>query len=161
MARALGGDAGVTGGETGSRVFRSADGGRTWQVSQTPVRRGAAAGIFAVAFRTALQGLAIGGDFTTPDSAPRGLALTADGGRTWTLVGAGAAPDEYRSGAVWIPGRAGTAVAVGLTGSDITTDGGFTWRRFDDGTFDAVVCTPRASCWASGDEERIAKLVLR
>jgi len=150
-----------SGGAGGSRVYRSTDGGRTWSVSQTPLRRGASAGVFAVAFRTRLQGLAIGGDFAAPASAPRALALTADGGRTWTLVGAGAAPGEYRSGAAWVPHTSGTALAVGLTGSDITTDGGFDWRRFDRGSFDAVVCTPAGSCWASGANERIGRLSLR
>jgi hypothetical protein len=128
---------------------------------QTPIRRGASAGVFAVAFRSRLQGLAIGGDFAVPGSAPRSLALTGDGGRTWTLVGAGAAPGQYRSGATWVPHTAGTALAVGLTGSDITRDGGFSWRRFDGGSFDAVVCTPGGSCWASGANERIARLVGR
>ena len=147
-----------TGGTTGSRVFRSSDGGRTWSVAQTPIRTGDAAGIFSVAFRDQRQGLAIGGDFTTPASAPRALALSSDGGRTWSLVGGDAAPGEYRSGAAWIPGQDGTAVAVGLTGSDITADGGRHWRRFDSGSFDAVVCTPAASCWASGANERIGVL---
>jgi photosystem II stability/assembly factor-like uncharacterized protein len=150
-----------SGGPGGARVFRSADGGRTWRVSQTPLRRGDAAGVFAVAFRTPLHGLAIGGDFTTPASAPRALALTGDGGRTWTLVGRGAAPVGYRSGAAWLPHRRATAVAVGLTGSDVSTDGGFSWRRFDSRSFDAVTCTPRGSCWGSGAEERIGRLFFR
>jgi len=148
-----------TGGTTGSRVFRSSDGGRTWSVAQTPIKTGAAAGIFSVAFRDQHDGLAIGGDFTTPASAPQALALTHNGGRTWSLVGEGAS-GEYRSGAAWIPGRDATAVAVGLTGSDLTTGGGRHWRRFDSGSFDAVVCTPAGSCWASGTSERIGVLSL-
>jgi photosystem II stability/assembly factor-like uncharacterized protein len=147
-----------SGGPAGSRVYRSTDGGRTWKVSQTPLHRGASAGVFAVAFRSGPQGLAIGGDFATPASAPRALALTADGGRTWTLVGAGAAPGGYRSGATWVPHTSGTALAVGLTGSDVTTDGGFEWTQFDGGSFDAVVCTAGGSCWASGANERIGRL---
>jgi photosystem II stability/assembly factor-like uncharacterized protein len=150
-----------SGGADGSRVYRSTDGGRHWKVSQTPLRRGASAGVFSVAFRNRLDGLAIGGDFAVPASAPRALALTADGGLTWTLVGAGAAPGEYRSGATWVPGTSGTALAVGLTGSDISTDGGLDWRRFDTGSFDAVVCTPGGSCWASGADERIGRLSRR
>lgn len=148
-----------TGGTTGARVFRSSDGGRTWSVAQTPIQAGVSAGIFAVAFRNPRDGLAIGGDFTTPSSAPRALALTHDGGRTWSLVTEGA-PGEYRSGAAWIPGRDGTAVAVGLTGSDLSSDGGHHWQRFDSGSFDAVTCTPAGSCWASGAGERIGVLSL-
>ena len=64
-----------SGGPAGSRVYRSADGGRTWKVSQTPLHRGASAGVFAVAFRSQAQGLAIGGDFaTTGDGAARARA---------------------------------------------------------------------------------------
>ncbi len=147
-----------SGGTAGSRVYRSSDGGRTWRVSQTPLHRGASAGVFAVAFRTPTQGLAIGGDFATPTTAPRALTLTGDGGRTWTLVGAGAAPRGYRSGATWVPHTSGTALAVGLTGSDITTDGGFSWTQFDGGSFDAVACAPGGACWASGANERIGRL---
>jgi photosystem II stability/assembly factor-like uncharacterized protein len=148
-----------SGGPAGSRVYRSTDGGRVWKVSQTPLRAGASAGVFAVAFRTGLQGLAIGGDFAKPATAPRALALTGDGGRTWTLVGA--APDGYRSGATWVPHTSATALAVGLTGSDITTDGGFSWTRFDAGSFDTVECTAGGSCWASGANERIGRLIRR
>ena len=147
-----------SGGTAGGRVFRSTDGGHDWKVSQTPIASGDSSGIFAVAFRNGLQGLAIGGDFANPATAPRSLALTADGGRTWTLVGSRAAPDAYRSGATYVPGTPGTALAVGLTGSDISTDGGFSWMRFDRGSFDAVVCTPHGSCWASGANERIGVL---
>jgi photosystem II stability/assembly factor-like uncharacterized protein len=146
-----------SGGTQGSRVYRSTDGGVHWKVSQTPLRRGATAGVFAVAFRNRTQGLAIGGDFANPTTAPRALALTADGGRTWTLVRR--APGGYRSGATWVPRTPGTALAVGLTGSDITTDGGFSWRQFANGSFDAVACTAGGSCWASGANARIGRLV--
>jgi hypothetical protein len=125
-------------------------------LSRTPLRRGATAGVFAVAFRNSMQGFAIGGDFAAPTTAPRALALTADGGRTWTLVGN--APDGYRSGATWVPRTTGTALAVGLTGSDITTDGGFSWRQFASGSFDTVACTGGGSCWASGANARIGRL---
>jgi photosystem II stability/assembly factor-like uncharacterized protein len=148
-----------SGGKTGSRVFHSSDRGRTWTVARTPIQRGAAAGIFSVAFQSQLQGLAIGGDFTKPRHAPHALALTTDGGRTWTMVGPSAAPAEYRSGATWIPGMPGTALAVGLSGSDFSTDGGFDWQRFDSGSFDAVVCSADGSCWASGAGERIGRLM--
>jgi photosystem II stability/assembly factor-like uncharacterized protein len=147
-----------TGGTNGSRVFRSSDRGRTWSVAKTRIQQGPAAGIFSVAFQNSLHGLAIGGDFTKPRHAPHALALTADGGRTWTMVGPSAAPAEYRSGATWIPGMRGTALAVGLTGSDFSTDDGFDWHRFDSASFDAVVCSADGSCWASGADERIGHL---
>lgn len=150
-----------SGGTAGGRVYRSTDGGVHWKVSGTPLHRGASAGVFALAFRSPSQGLAIGGDFATPATAPHALALTGDGGRTWTLVADARAPDAYRSGATWVPHTAGTALAVGLTGSDVSTDGGFSWTRFATGSFDAVACTPGGSCWASGANARIGRLVRR
>jgi photosystem II stability/assembly factor-like uncharacterized protein len=144
-----------TGGAAQARVFRSDDGGATWQVSATPIRSGPSAGIFALAFRGQQHGFAVGGDFLTPTVAPDSLAVTSDGGATWQLVAD--APNEYRSGAAWVTGQA--AVAVGPSGSDGTRDGAETWERFDDGSFDTVDCAHNGACWASGEQGRAAYLV--
>jgi photosystem II stability/assembly factor-like uncharacterized protein len=143
-----------TGGGAQARVFRSDDGGRSWQVSATPLHSGPSAGIFALAFNGQQHGFAVGGDFAVPDKAPDALALTGDGGRTWQLVAA--APNEYRSGAAWVTGN--TAVVVGPTGSNISLDRGHTWQRFDTGSFDTVDCA-RGACWAAGEQGRVAYLV--
>ncbi|GAA0807847.1 oxidoreductase [Spirilliplanes yamanashiensis] len=143
----------ATGGGERARVFRTADGGRTWTVADTPVPSGPSAGVYSLAFRDARTGLAVGGDYVTPDAAPAGAAASRDGGRTWRT--ARVVPGEYRSGVAWVPGTRGTALAVGPTGTDVTTDGGRTWREVDGGSFDAVDCVPRA-CWASGEQGRVA-----
>ena len=144
-----------TGGSSQARVFRSDDRGRTWQVSGTPIRSGPSAGIFALAFRGQRHGFAVGGDFATPEVAPDALALTSDGGESWRLVAA--APNQYRSGAAWVTGH--RAVVVGPTGSDASFDGGRTWQRFDNGSFDTVDCANPRACWASGEQGRAAYLV--
>lgn len=144
-----------TGGSAQARVFRSDDKGETWQVSPTPIRSGPSAGIFALAFRGQQHGLAVGGDFLLPAASPDMLALTADGGTSWQLVAA--APNQYRSGAAWVTGR--DAVVVGPTGSDASFDGGQTWQRFDDGSFDTVDCAHPGACWASGVSGRAGYLV--
>jgi photosystem II stability/assembly factor-like uncharacterized protein len=146
----------ATGGGGVSRVFRSRDGGRTWQVASTPVPSGATAGIYSLAFRDSRHGIAVGGDFTTPTVAPDAAAVSRDGGRTW--VAAPAEPGEYRSGAAWVPHSGRIALAVGPTGSDITFDGGLRWHRFDTGSFDSVECTRDGACWASGEAGRVARL---
>lgn len=147
----------ATGGGAQARVFHSGNGGRSWQVAATPVKSGPSAGIYSLAFRSARHGLAIGGDFATPETAPDALALTGDGGRSWKLAGAGA-PGEYRSGAAWLPYLHRVALAVGPTGSDVTVDGGRTWREFDAGSFDSVQCARDGACWASGEQGRVARL---
>jgi hypothetical protein len=83
------------------------------------------------------------------------MALSDDGGRRWRLVAD--APNQYRSGAHWVTGR--VAIAVGPSGSDVSTDGGHSWDRFDDGSFDTVDCAGGWACWASGEQGRVAKLV--
>jgi photosystem II stability/assembly factor-like uncharacterized protein len=144
-----------TGGDEVARVFRSGDGGRSWQVSATPVSSGPTVGINALAFRDPRHGLAAGGDFAAPATSPDAHALTADGGATWQLMTS--APDEYRSGAHWVTGR--VAIIVGLTGSDVTTDAGESWRGFDEGSFHTVDCAGGWVCWASGVTGRVAFLV--
>ncbi len=144
-----------TGGAEQARVFRSDDRGESWQVSATPIHSGPTAGIFALAFRGQQHGLAVGGDFTTPEQAPDALALTEDGGVSWQLVDD--APNEYRSGATWVNGL--IAIVVGPTGSDASFDHGRSWQRFDTGSFDTVDCAHSGACWASGAQGRAAYLI--
>jgi hypothetical protein len=70
-----------TGGGAQARVFRSDDGGTTWQVSATPIHERPTAGIFALAFRGQQHGFAVGGDFLTPTVAPDSLAVTSTAAR--------------------------------------------------------------------------------
>jgi photosystem II stability/assembly factor-like uncharacterized protein len=143
-----------TGGGAVARVFHSGDRGESWDVVDTPVRSGPTAGIYSLAFDNRRRGIAVGGDFTTPTEAPAGAAYTSDGGEEWRLA---SGPEEYRSGSAWVPRLSHTAVAVGPTGSDVSTDDGTTWVNFDTGSFDAVDCR-RNACWAAGEAGRAAIL---
>ncbi|MEQ0563405.1 oxidoreductase [Amycolatopsis sp. NEAU-NG30] len=142
----------ATGGGATARVLHSGDGGRHWTASDTLLPSSPSAGVFALAFRTPFQGVAIGGDFANPDAPGPAVALTRDGGRTWTTPGQ--YPAGYRSGLAW---HGGTVLAVGPGGSDLSRDGGRLWTRFDTGSFDSVDCAPPA-CWASGPGGRVARL---
>ncbi len=75
----------ATGGSI-ARVFHSSDRGQTWQVVPTPIMHGPdSAGIFSIAFRDARHGVIAGGDYKRPDQDGPNLAVTDDGGKTWTL----------------------------------------------------------------------------
>jgi hypothetical protein len=50
-------------------------------------------------------------------------------------------------------------MAVGLSGSDVSTNFGATWQPFDDGSLDTVDCARPTACWASGANGRVAYLV--
>lgn len=159
-----------TGGGAEARVFRTLDFGQTWAVSSTPMQSTEAGGIFSLDFRTNRLGIAIGGDFTTPEEAIDALARSTDGGVTWQLVDESVAPGGYRSGLAWYADQRGdersfiepdqrVVVAVGPSGSDVSLNRGKTWQQFDGGSFHSVECVEgTTSCWASGPTGRIAVL---
>jgi photosystem II stability/assembly factor-like uncharacterized protein len=75
----------ATGGKV-ARVFHSGDRGKTWEVFNTPMIHGPdSAGIFSIAFRDAQHGVIAGGDYKRPKDDGPNLAITEDGGKTWTL----------------------------------------------------------------------------
>ncbi|MFF4884630.1 WD40/YVTN/BNR-like repeat-containing protein [Streptomyces nigra] len=147
----------ATGGAARARVLHSADRGLTWTAADAPIPAGdPARGVFALAFRDRAHGLAVGGDYRPDQSSPVAAARTGDGGRHWRP--AGTPPPAYRSGVAWLPHSRSAALAVGPTGTDLTTDGGRTWRTVDTGSFDTVDCTPDGGCWAAGEKGRVARL---
>ncbi|WP_079102732.1 YCF48-related protein [Streptomyces sp. TP-A0356] len=147
----------ATGGGARARVLHSADRGLTWTAADTPVPAGdPARGVFALAFRDRTHGLAVGGDYRADRPSPRAAAVTRDGGHTWTP--AAKPPPAYRSGVTWLPHSRVAALAVGPTGTDLTTDGGRTWQTLDNGSYDTVDCAPDLGCWASGEKGRVARL---
>lgn len=144
-----------SGGGAVARVFSSTDRGRTWRVRATPITSSASAGVNGLAVRGRALAIAVGGDFSAPDTATHVAATSLLGG-PWR--DARRQPGGYRSGVTFLPGTGVTAIAVGLTGSDVSRDGGRTWRTFDTTSYDAVECAHDGSCWASGDEGRLAVL---
>jgi NAD(P)-dependent dehydrogenase (short-subunit alcohol dehydrogenase family) len=71
-------------GGSDARVFRSNDRGLSWFVSDTPITKGTpGSGVFSVAFRNALHGTAVGGNYEKPAEAVNNLAFTRDGGKSW------------------------------------------------------------------------------
>jgi photosystem II stability/assembly factor-like uncharacterized protein len=146
-----------SGGPAGARVFHSRDGGSTWSVNPTPIRNdSASAGIFSLAFADERHGIAVGGDYGKPAENAGNIAITADGGETWTAPTG--RPAGFRSAVAYLPdGQAW--IATGTSGSDISTDGGQTWRTFDDGNFNAIAFVSSEAGWAVGPRGRIARLV--
>jgi photosystem II stability/assembly factor-like uncharacterized protein len=154
-------DAWLAGGGAAARVFHSTDRGGTWSVTDTPLVRSDAGGVFSLAVRDPRTLVAVGGDFEKPKKGARTSAYSHDGGATWT---AGGDLDGYRSGSAFLPRTATTGspsnglVAVGPTGTNVSFDGGVTWKSVRNGAFDAVECTGDGACWASGPDGRVALL---
>jgi photosystem II stability/assembly factor-like uncharacterized protein len=150
----------VTGGAAGARAFRSTDGGRSWTAAPVPVSfvRSASSGLFAVAFRDTLRGVAVGGDYGTPRGGVGDVSaiLTEDGGLTWRP--ASRPPRGYWSGLAWLPGTPGTVVAVGLRGTALSRDDGRSWTVVDSLPLHAVAAASPSAVWAVGPRGRLVRV---
>jgi photosystem II stability/assembly factor-like uncharacterized protein len=124
-----------TGAASEARVLRSSDGGRTWAVSTAPLDASPSAGIFSIAFSGATHGIAVGGDYKAEAVAGNNAALTADGGATWTAM---KGLSGFRSAVAYVPGSAESIVAVGPSGTDVSTDRGRTWAAIPGPGFHAL-----------------------
>ncbi len=147
-----------SGGDDGPHIFVSQDGGHTWSVTTVPLAKGPGAGTYSVRFRDRSHGIALGGDLGNPASSLGNAAWSDDGGSTWDRAAVN--PSGYRSGSAWLPHERDIALAVGPTGSDVSTDAGRTWSSFGTGSFDSVECAPDGGCWASGEQGRVARLAV-
>lgn len=144
-----------TGAAAKARVLRTADRGRTWQVSDTPLAAGPSSGIFSIAFRDAKHGVIAGGDYRKEKEAVDNLAVTSDGGVTWKLV---KGLSGFRSVVAYVPGTK-TLIAIGPSGSDYSTDDGQTWKPVDGPGFDTFSFVPgRSSGWGAGANGAIGRL---
>jgi photosystem II stability/assembly factor-like uncharacterized protein len=150
----------ATGAAAQARVLRTEDRGRTWKIAETPLIAGPSAGIFSVAFRDAKHGVIVGGDYTKEQEAVNNLAVTRDGGATWTLS---KGLSGYRSVVAYVPGSQ-RLIAIGPAGADYSSDDGDTWTRLDGPGFDTVSFVRSNTRgkdigWATGAGGSIGRLV--
>jgi photosystem II stability/assembly factor-like uncharacterized protein len=147
-----------TGAAATARVLRTTDGGRTWAVANTPLAAGPSSGIYSIAFRDALHGIVVGGDYNKEAEAVDNAAVTSDGGRTWTLVrGLGG----FRSVVTPVPGGNGRQwMAVGPSGANRTDDDGQTWTPVEvpvRGLHTFSLAPTGSVGWGAGGRGQIAK----
>jgi photosystem II stability/assembly factor-like uncharacterized protein len=151
----------ATGAASTARVLRSTDRGRTWQIAPTPIiATPASAGIYSIAFRDALHGVVVGGDYSKPRDATDNVAITSDGGATWTLVKERGL-SGFRSLVAYMPGSASTFFATGPAGSDISTDDGKTWTPVEGPGFHTFTFAPgKTFGWGAGSAGRVGRIDL-
>jgi photosystem II stability/assembly factor-like uncharacterized protein len=148
-----------TGGADSARVFNSTDRGRTWTAHLTPIPApNASSGLFSLAFRDPLHGIAVGGDYEAPDRGGAVTVVTDDGGVTWNRP-SGRTPGGLRSAVVHIPGSFSKRwIAVGPNGSDLSLDDGATWAPIEGGGFHAVATRGENATWGVGESGRVGRL---
>ncbi|MEP6900942.1 MAG: YCF48-related protein [Actinomycetota bacterium] len=139
-----------------ARVFRSSNRGLSWTAAETPIIKGTAgSGIFSIAMRDSKNGVIVGGNYEKPNEINNNLAFTNDGGKTWNLS---KGLNGYRSGVAYIDKK--TIIAVGASGSDISTDGGKTWKNLDKENFNSVQAKGKRAVWAVGANGLVSKFTL-
>jgi len=99
----------------------------------------------------------VGGDYTKEKEAVNNLALTSDGGQTWTLT---PGLTGFRSVVAYVPGTK-TIVAIGPSGVDYSTNDGKTWTPITGPGFDTFSFAPRKAIgWGAGAKGTIGLLRL-
>ncbi len=149
-----------TGAAARARVLRSSDRGKTWAIADTPIPSGQSAGIYSIAFRDALHGIVVGGDYAKEDLALDNVAVTDDGGKTWRLApGVGG----FRSVVTYLPAASGpTILALGPSGADISTDDGRSWTPSPTparGLHTFSFARGTSVGFAAGDRGQVAKFI--
>jgi len=139
-----------------ARIFYSNDKGDTWTTVETPMYAGTAArGIYSMAFKNELEGIAVGGAWDE-ENPPDSHIYTTDGGKTW---GVGKGLQAYHSGSCFVKEQ--TYLATGTSGTDMTTDGGKNWKPLDPEEFNAIQMVPNSSTgFVAGKDGNMAKIKL-
>ena len=95
----------------------------------------------------------------TPPATLGNAAWSNDGGPDVAACD-GPSPSGYRSGSAWLPGDRDVALAVGPSGSDVTTDAGRTWSVVRHRELRQRRVRADGACWASGEQGRVARLAV-
>ena len=157
----VGNQAWVATGGRSSRVLYTSDKGKSWSVFETPIIQGEeTTGMFSIDFYDALNGFAIGGDYTQPNNQHSNKIRTRNGGKTWDVVAQDQTPG-YRSCVQFIPNsNAEGLIAVGFEGIDYSSDAGDTWKPLSDKGFYTLRFVNDSVAYAAG-KGRISKLIFK
>jgi photosystem II stability/assembly factor-like uncharacterized protein len=141
-----------------ARVFHSADKGRTWTVSETPLAHGnASSGIFSITRGDQSEVVVAGGDYQDPKQASAVAAYSLDEGKTWQL--SAQQPGGYRSAVACL--EHALCVAVGPNGEDFGTGqvSATGWKSADSLNLNAVAILDLKNGWAVGPKGTIARYI--
>ena len=139
-----------------ARVLISRDYGASWSVVETPLLHGdGAKGIYSIAFKDELNGVAVGGNWENPNC-DSSKVYTNNGGKTWFLS---EGIQDFRSCVNYI--KDDTYISTGTSGTDISYNGGKSWSLLDSIGFNAIKINPDLNGVAVGSFGRIAEVELQ
>lgn len=130
-----------------SNIYQSNDYGNTWRVYACPIIQGeASTGTFSIDFFDANNGIAVGGNYLKDKDNSNNVLYTKNGGKSWFKPSVPVS--GYRSGVTFITKR--ICMATGTSGTDVSTDGGKTWRNISALSFNAVKALGRGAILVGG-----------
>ena len=136
---------------TKSRVFKSIDNGKSWQIIDTPILKGGQmTGIYSVDFLDKNRGIIVGGDWNKKEINFGNIALTRDGGNTWELLSDGMGPG-YRS-CVRFLNNEQRIIAISSQGFSFSEDFGYNWHERDIKGYYAF-SIGETTIWLSGNRK--------
>jgi photosystem II stability/assembly factor-like uncharacterized protein len=140
------------------RLMRTTSyGTKQWKLSMVPVSNHDSAGVVSIAFRDQRNGIAFGG--TARNATDTLVAVTNDGGESWTPRVAHPPLSSPIAAGAYVPGYSGpTVVLVGPGGAAFSRNNGVSWRKFSTNDYAGVVFLSRTLGWAVGARGRITKL---
>jgi photosystem II stability/assembly factor-like uncharacterized protein len=148
-----------TGAASTARVLKTTDRGSTWTAFSTPIVSGTgSSGIMTLGFFDDLRGIVAGGVISSQNTHSASVAVSADGGSTWSLAGHPVMPGAIYGIAVVPAADAPTVVAVGPGGANFSSDNGATWKQLDSLEYWSVGFSATGVGWAVGPEGRITKI---
>ncbi len=115
----------ATGNGATPRVLRTTDRGASWTATALPLEGGEASGGASIAFGRGERAVIVGGNIGAPEAFGRAVAMTEDGGDTWTEGGRLPFTGALY-GAAFVPGSV-SVVGVGPGGVALSRDAGATW----------------------------------
>jgi len=148
----------ATGAADTARVLATGDRGATWRTVAAPIPGGSFAGLATVAFRDTAHGLVAGGNLGDAKGRDPNVAISEDGGRTWTLSGRPPFPGPVYGAAY--AGSSRTVAAAGPGGLALSTDDGHSWTALDTLAYWSVGFASGRVGWAVGPRGRIVQIRL-
>lgn len=124
----------VSGGKK-SRLFKSVDKGKTWEVFETPIIQGQAmTGAFSMDFYNKKKGIIVGGNYEQQKDNSANKTITKDGGKTWELIAENEA-FGYASCVQFMPKSNGKVIyTCGTSGVYYSTNFGKEWHKILEDT---------------------------
>ena len=152
----------ITGGKSGSRIFRSSDHGKHWRAYSTPLISGAQmTGGFSLDFDNPKYGIAAGGNWDSVEQLGKHLIFSSDSGKSWLSL---QFKVPYLSCVRWVPNSNSTQ-AIALSGRarggtssmhfiDLAED---TIYHFNNTNYLSMVFSSDSIAWLGG-RNKIAKM---